>query len=279
MRRRKRRGKNFFAGLALCAGLAALLFFSLPLPGTVPVLMYHYLGTPAEAAKEGNFVTRKSFERQLAFLKQFNYRVLTMEEYANIKSGRIKSQGREVFITFDDGHRSFQEQAVPVLKKYNFPAVMFLISDSVKSGGLPGYQDSLNLKEVRELAKIPGFSFQGHTKTHWHLREMTPEQLDLELRESKKDLEAMLGEPVDYLAYPFGEFNQTVMETAKKAGYRLAFSTSFKKLEGIKEGPYSLTRSKISISADNPFIFWYHISGLHSYIKSFRQKMKYGPLA
>lgn len=262
--------------LILLLSLGILLFSSLPFPGTVPVLMYHYIGTPAEAAKEGNFVTRQSFERQLAFLKKFNYHVLTMEEYGQIKSGKMKSQGREVLITFDDGHYSFQKDAVPLLQKYEFPAVMFLISDSVKQGRSKGYEDSLNLDEILKLAKIPGIDFQGHTKTHWHLREMTPAELHVELVESKKDLEAMLGTPVDYLAYPFGEFNEAVMKATEEAGYQLAFATSFKKLEGIPEGPYSLTRSKISRSSDNPLVFWSHVSGLHMLVKSLRQKIKYG---
>jgi peptidoglycan/xylan/chitin deacetylase (PgdA/CDA1 family) len=272
----KRVFKRSVYALLVLAALFAVLFFSLPLPGTVPVLMYHFIGSDADALREGNFVSRESFAKQMAFLKVFNYRVLTMEEYAAIQSGKRKSQGREVLVTFDDGHRSFKRDGVPVLRKLGLPAVMFLISESVKKGGTEGYGDSMTLDEIKELQKIPGLSFQAHTKTHPHLKELSESEIETELTDSKRDLEAMLGHPVDYVSYPFGEMDRRIMAVTEKAGYHLAFSTSFKKLTDIPEGPFSLTRAKIGRSSDHPLVFWYHASGLHYFFKSIRQKIKYG---
>ena len=268
--------KRLAAGIFILSAIAILLLFSLPLPGTIPVLMYHFLGGPAEAALEGNFVNRESFAKQMAFLKQFHYRVLTMDEYYAIKSGHRKPQGREVLITFDDGQRSFKTDAIPILERYSLPAVIFLFSDAVKSGGVGQYADSLSLKEITELQQNPLLSFQGHTKSHPHLKEITEEQLEEELVVSKNELEAILGKPVNYLAYPFGELNEPIMKAVQKAGYKLAFGTSFKRLEAVPEGPYSLTRVKISESSDTLIVFWYNITGFHQLIKGFRQKIKYG---
>lgn len=267
--------KRIALGITAFSALFAILFFTLPLPGTIPVLMYHYIDSREVAALESNFVSRESFAWQMAFLKKWNYRVLTIDDYYAIKSGKQKSQGREILITFDDGQRSFLTEAIPVLKRHHLPATMFLISETVKNGGSGNYNDSLSLEEIKALKEISGISFQGHTKTHPHLREIGDEQLREEIQESKKDLEAMLGSPVDFLAYPFGEFNLKAMNAAEKANYKLAFTTAFKKLEEIPEGPYSLTRIKISSSSDNPLVFWYKISGIQSQIKAARQKIKY----
>lgn len=268
--------KKFSFYVAILSAVAVVLFFTLPLPGTIPVLMYHFIGTHEDAARESNFVSRESFEKQMRFLKRFGYRVLSMEEYASIKAGRRKPQGREILITFDDGHRSFKNDALPVLKRYELPAVMFLISDSVQTGGTKGYEHSLGIADVKELQKISSISFQGHTKTHPHLKELPEDQFVLELEISKQVLEAFLGKPVNYFAYPFGETDRRIMTAVEKAGYKLAFTTSFKKLEAIPEGPYALTRNKVSVSSDNPIVFWHHISGLHHFVKSARQKIKYG---
>lgn len=268
--------KRILIGLTLVSAAALLLFSSLPLPGTIPVLMYHYVSSePDGSLGGGNWVSRKSFDYQMNFLKKSGYRVLTMDDYYAIQSGHRKPQGREVLITFDDGHRSFKNEAFPILKNYRLPATMFLISDSVKKGGLEGYADSLTAEEIRQLQKNPGISFHGHTKTHPHLKELADWEIEIELGESKKALEAMLGRPVDYLSYPFGEFDRRIIAITEKSGYKLAFSTSFKQLEAIPEGPYSMTRVKISRSSDYPVVFWYHVAGLHQMIKGLRQKMKY----
>jgi peptidoglycan/xylan/chitin deacetylase (PgdA/CDA1 family) len=268
--------KRLTTWLVIFLALPIFLFFSLPLPGTIPVLMYHFLGPEDVAARESNFVTPKSFARQMAFLKKFNYHALTIDEYYAIKSGRRKSQGREILITFDDGHRTFKDYAFPVLKHHNIPATMFLISNSVENGGLPGYGDSMTIDEIKDLSNFPAISFQGHTRTHPHLREINDTQLKEELEDSKMKLETMLGKPVDYFAYPHGETDRKIMEAVKQAGYKLAFSTAFKKLEDIPEGPYTLTRDKISQSSDNLLVFWYHVAGLNHALKKFRQKIKYG---
>ena len=271
----KKIARKISAALFILLAVALFLFFTLPLPGTIPVLMYHYIGPEGKLKSEGLFVTPENFDRQMAFLKNFHYHVLSIEEYDAIQSGKRKPQGREVLITFDDGHISFKNEAVPILKKYGLPATMFLISDSAIKGGVEDYRGSMSIKDIQTLEGYPGISFEGHTQTHPHLPEIPEAQIEKELVQSKEDLETLLKRPVDYLAYPYGQFDRRVVAFAVKAGYRLAFTTGHKKLGDIPEGPYSMTRIKISQVSNNPIVFWYHISGIHQVIKSFRQRSKY----
>jgi peptidoglycan/xylan/chitin deacetylase (PgdA/CDA1 family) len=73
-----------------------------------------------------------------------------------------------------------------------------------------------------------GMEFGGHTRTHPHLPELAPEQLDDEIAGSRKDLEELLASPIPSFAYTYGPFSDASVAAARKA-YDLAFTT----IEGI----------------------------------------------
>ncbi len=258
---------KFFIFIALVFGLAAVFF---PLPGDVPVLMYHFIGAKKDADDSKNFVTVKSFSRQMAFLKWMRYRVISLDDFYALKSGQRKPLGREILITFDDGNESFETKAFPVLKNYQFPVTLFLVSESVKRGT----NGSMTAKIIISLLSNPWIAIGSHTKTHPFLTEMDEAQIKDELEGSKKDLELIFERKVDYLAYPSGDFDKRAASIAEQAGYRLAFTTSQKKLKGLKEGPFALTREKVSRSSDNLFIFWFETSGIYQFLKKSQYQLK-----
>lgn len=89
------------------------LFFSSPI-----ILTYHSVSdgkTPISA-------TTLNFENQMAFLKESGARVIGLKEFLDPKERRL----RGVLITFDDGLKDVFLNALPILKKYNFPAVIFI---------------------------------------------------------------------------------------------------------------------------------------------------------
>ncbi len=253
--------------LVLVLGASAALFYALPLPGEVPVLMYHFVGTKENAGEFKNFVSRESFERQMDFLRRFGYRVISAADYEAILKGKRKPRGREVVITFDDGNETFETHALPVLEKYKFPVTMFLVSESVRTGT----QGSMRAETIKKMAaEHPWVNFESHTRTHPHLSLLTEEEMRAELTGSKQELEALLGREVPYLAYPSGSIDERVLAETQKAGYRLAFTTSYKKLKDLPVGIFALPREKISESSDNPLVFWFRISGLYGLFKRHR---------
>lgn len=250
--------------------LAAVCFMTMPWPGTIPVLMYHFVGKKEDALKWGNFVSIETFEKQMAFLSKFGYRLITLDEYYEIISGKKKSLGREIVITFDDGDWSFEKNAAPFLMRHDFPATQFLISEKIKANST----ESIPLAFIKQLQKESRIHFHSHTASHPSLPLLSPAKLKSELVNSKQDLEQMLRTPVSYLTYPFGDFDLNVMEATRKAGYKLAFTTGHKKLKGVPEGPFSITRVMISEDSANPLVFWYHVSGLSKMIKGTREKLR-----
>lgn len=262
--------KTFFKRVigftAILLVLAGILFFALPPKGYIPVLMYHFIGTEEEAKASKNFVTQEGFRRQMDFLKRFGYRVISIGEYEEILTGKKKPQGREVLITFDDGESSFESKAFPVLSESRFPALIFLVNYNMRfkmRGAMP--EDT-----VRRLLGTGLVTIGAHTMTHRPLTRIRPERLEDEILGSRLDLEKRFGVPVPYLSYPYGETTADAVGVVKKAGYRLAFGTSAKKLRGLERGPYTLTRLKTSRSSDNPLVFWFKLSGIYERAKDRR---------
>jgi len=267
MKRKLRKTLIAFVALLTIMGAA---FALLPLPGYVPVLMYHFIGNERLEAEYGNFVSQSSFAWQMAFLHFFKYRIISLDELYEIKTGKRKPRGREIVLTFDDGNYTFDSLAVPVLKRYEFPVTVFMVSESVK-GGTYG---SMNTEALQRLRAYDWISFASHSKTHPFLSKLTEDSLREELFGSKRDLETMLGKPVRDLAYPSGDLNPAVVSMAREAGYRMAFSTSPKKTAGLEKGFYTMTRVKISSDCSNLFVFWIKISGIYPLFKELREDMK-----
>lgn len=99
-------------------------------PGFLRVLTYHRVDEPSSRPwLDPGLIsaTPRDFEEQMRFLHD-HYNILTASDViAAFKSRNPKDlPARSVLVTFDDGYYDFEEQAWPVLKRYNIPAVLFV---------------------------------------------------------------------------------------------------------------------------------------------------------
>jgi peptidoglycan/xylan/chitin deacetylase (PgdA/CDA1 family) len=130
-----------------------------------------------------------------------------------------------IAITFDDGYRDISDYALPVMKKHNIPATVFLITSYI---GKRNMWD-LNLGWIRyehlgekdiELLIDNGWEIGSHTVTHRCLVGMDKETVKYEIAESKKYLEDKFKINVFYLSLPFGKINKFILEEALSEGYK-----------------------------------------------------------
>jgi peptidoglycan/xylan/chitin deacetylase (PgdA/CDA1 family) len=70
-----------------------------------------------------------------------------------------------------------------------------------------------------------GIEFGSHTVNHAVLPEQSAAAIQFELAESKAALEAVVGRPVDMLAYPNGGCSRAVVRRARSVGYRIGCTT------------------------------------------------------
>lgn len=72
-------------------------------------------------------VNRRNFENYLIYLSENNYTTITPSEFYNFLIGKIEPKSNTIMLTFDDGLRSLWSTAFPLLKKYGFSAVCFIV--------------------------------------------------------------------------------------------------------------------------------------------------------
>lgn len=267
----KRYLKVTFILMAFLLSLLGAAFAFLPLPGQIPVLMYHFIDSHEAAKKSSNVVSRESFREQMNFLHRYGYRVISMDEYYKIKTGKRKPRGREIVITFDDNDKSFVQDAYPVLSRYEFPVTLFAITENLKTQ----HHGSMDIPTLRNLLKRHWIFLGGHSRTHPILTEKSAAEIYRELAVSKRELESWFERPVLDLAYPSGELDKRVIGIARETGYRQAFTTSHKKLKGMTEGIFSQNRVKITRTSDIPFVFWLHVSGIYPSFKEWRYRSRH----
>lgn len=191
----------------------------------VPVLMYHAFSAAGEG--ERFVMPRRSFARQARLLAALRYRAIPLDELTvALREGRPLPR-RAVVITIDDGYSDNAEVALPILRRHGFAASVFLVSERLDAGndwdveGDVAGRPTLSREQLEQMRES-GISFGAHTRTHCALTEAGEAELATELRGSREDLEATLGESVETLTYPYGLHDDRVVEATREAGFTAA---------------------------------------------------------
>ena len=235
----------------------------------IVVLMYHRInnGIPGDPLA----VDPKEFARQMFFLNCYRNRfeIITLTQMLDfVKNDFPKGDNKtRILITFDDGYRDNYLYAYPILKKYNFPAVIFLITGSIgteqkreRYGFLPWKRDFLNKEEIVEMMRSR-IVFGAHTKTHPRLTQIEQSQADAEISKSCADVATITGSVPAAFAYPYGDYNEDVENSVRKKGFSCAFTVE----SGINEiGQNGFRIKRISILQEDSFSsFKYKITDKH----------------
>jgi len=190
---------------------------------TVPILVYHQF---AEKSTNKMIVSRAAFEAQMQLLKDKGYRVVTLEQLLAFVEFRGQLPDKSVVITIDDGWRSMYDIVFPILKKYGYPATLFVYTQLITGSG-----KSLSWDQVREMA-AQGLDVQCHTITHRNLAQRQDQEsadqyyatLLREITDSARTLELKLGKRPTFLAYPYGDTNGLAVALLRRNGYQAAFT-------------------------------------------------------
>jgi len=131
-------------------------------------------------------------------------------------------------LSFDDGHRSNAELALPLLQSHRLKAIFFI------TAGWTGIRNTaMTWSHLAELVSA-GHSVQSHGWSHEFLAGCSPAQLEYELQKSKGALEDRLGISVDSISMPGGRWNSQVLKTCATIGYQHVY-TSDPVFEPVRE--------------------------------------------
>ena len=213
------KNKNMFIVIGVV--LILLLFYFL-LPQKVAVLGYHGFYENAKGDESVYMLDTKTFERQMNYLAKHHYHTLSMEEYNCWHENKCKIPRKSVLITMDDGYYNNYEYAMPILKKYNFKATMFYVGAYAESSSNHNEDGYLSLEQIK-IAKeeYPLMEFYSHT---YNLHDRN----SLLTIDNKEELESDFNnfkqiDDINYMAYPYGIYNDTVKEVLAENDYKLAF--------------------------------------------------------
>lgn len=195
----------------------------------VAVLVYHNI-VLNEEDKNGDkdCLTTEEFEIQMKYLKESGYQTITANDFYEWKENKKEIPEKSVLITFDDGFYSFKYLVQPILEKYNYNALCFLIGsytqDTTKEYN-PKEYGTIGKDEV--IVHKPNLEYGSHTYAIHDVNKNNEKLINVKTREElKEDIETFNSEIFEakYLAYPFYTYKEDMIKELKKHGYLLAFA-------------------------------------------------------
>lgn len=184
---------------------------------TVPIILYHRIDISPINSRY--YVAPEKFEEQMKLLHDWGYTSITTTMLIQAINEGTELPPRPFLITIDDGNLDNYTNAFPIMQKYGFTGVLYLVSNYI------GAQDYMTVEQILEMHNA-GWEVGSHSLNHFDLTKLQPDTLRAEVIGSRETLEEKLGIPVLTFAYPFGAYNEAAMDYVKSAGYIGAMGAS-----------------------------------------------------
>lgn len=204
---------------------------------------YKYIGTYPAATdwtkREIKFTAPANVTKVTVFHLLDSVGYLKIDE-ARLTKAKLFSRA-QISLDFDDGYLSVWDNALPILNQAGYRATFYIVANYTND--YMGYMNRSQVVQLKNYGEV-----QSHSRSHAHLTTLTPVQLTSEVVGSKSDLAAM-GISTSVFAYPYGEFNETVMNQVRSAGYagsRLAGGNSGYNYPG--DDPYWIKSKTIEVT-------------------------------
>lgn len=177
----------------------------------IPILMYHSI------SNESNTLSEKlnKFELQLNLLKRLGYETTSL-------SLLKKNQKKKFIITFDDGYEDVYTNALPILKKYNFKAVCFFVTNFIgKYNEWDINHKNYIKKKIMNKSQINEWINSGHecgihTNNHINLEIEKMKTIEQDILKSLLFFKKNFNFLPKYFSYPYGKYNLNSLRIIKK---------------------------------------------------------------
>jgi peptidoglycan/xylan/chitin deacetylase (PgdA/CDA1 family) len=225
---------------------------------TVAILGFHKIGAPpAGTWPTWYYVPEATFVGYLDYLRQHGWQVLDLAAFLRGLTVPNSLPERAALLTFDDGYRSLRHVALPVLRAFRYPAVLFVPSDFI--GKTNAFDEGTEPEEaicdwddLRDLER-QGVAIQSHGASHRALSQLAPAEREEELLRSRAVLEAGLDKAVEVFSFPYGDCGPdgwAVRQALRRAGYRAACLYGGGPVGLPGADPYQLARVAIGPDSD-----------------------------
>jgi peptidoglycan/xylan/chitin deacetylase (PgdA/CDA1 family) len=206
----------------------------------VPILLYHRIDVSLTNSQY--YVSPDKFEEQLKLLREWGYTTITVELLVKALKQGANLPAHPVLITFDDGNLDNYTTAFPIMQKYGYSGVVYIV------GGYMGAPEFMNADQIREMTRA-GWEVGSHGMTHTDLTTLNSEEQRYEIVESRTLLEKALRVPVRSFAYPFGSNTPTILDYTYLASYIAGMGLG-PTSEQIRPNLFTLQRRDVSSAYD-----------------------------
>jgi len=218
------------------------------------ILVYHRISDDPKDASDPFSVRSCVFKSHVSWLSR-HYALLTATELVDRLKNHDDVKGTAV-ITFDDGHESLFTHAWPILRAYSAKATFFI------QAGTLGHPLQLSKTQIIKMAEH-GIEIGSHSVSHADLRHVPESEMISELSLSRGILSEVAGMPIVGLAYPFGRFDDRVVDCVRRAGYSYACACLQDRTNHPDDHFHRLARTEINRS-DNEKRFHKKINGYYA---------------
>lgn len=214
----------------------------------LPIIMYHHI--LKDSQKHGKFiVSPDELAADLKYLKDEGFTAILPRDLIAYKESGTPLPEKPVMLTFDDGHLSYLEYAVPLLEKYGMKALVSVVGaytndytehpDKAVSYAYLDWNDITNLSKSTHT-EIGNHTYDLHTTTRGRqgCGKMRGESSEHHREVFRTDAEKMrklildyTGTNADCFTYPFGFLTKETEEEIKKLGFKMSLSCT----EGVNK--------------------------------------------
>ena len=179
----------------------------------VPVLLYHEINDDPANVYE---TLTNDFKDQMQYLKDNKFIPISISKFDKLMDEKINLKDKKyVLINFDDGCLSAYQNAIPILKSFNFEATFFIIPSILNTDG---YMTSA---QVKQLSK--DYDIENHSYDHTWIADLSyADQVD-NFNKANEILKNITGKKPLYIAYPYGYCDANIVIAAKEVGLKLGF--------------------------------------------------------
>jgi len=176
-----------------------------------------------------------------------------MKEFTDWKDGNIDLPFKSVLITFDDGFLSNYQYAFPLLKEYNMNATVFIVGTFTQNGkdNWTGNLNEYMSARILEKTKLeyPNIEFYSHSyNMHYQgaIDNLTEQEIERDIKEFSTVIENN-----DIYCYPFGSYNDKMLNALKNNKYKYAFifGPTSKEYRKVSRDDDSLLIPRLNISS------------------------------
>ena len=197
-----------------------------PAPPAIRILTYHRVNDSHPGDRLS--VPSAVFTRQMEVLAYSGRPVVTLgEAVAALRGDRALPPGA-VALTFDDGFADNLEVALPVLQRFELPAIFFVPSALIGGArpverylGCCGDDRLMDWEEVQALVEA-GHDVGGHGRTHLELADLPAGEAREEIEGSRREIAERASVRPRFFCYPRGSQSPEVRRLVQSSGYEAA---------------------------------------------------------